>query len=456
MKQPQQIRMLPQSIEAEECVLGSILIDGEAIALVADVLHAEDFYRDAHQTIYAAMLHLYERREPVDFITLCDELERRNQLETVGRASTIAGLVNTVPTSANAVSYAHLVARKALYRRLIQAAGTIAALAYQEEEDALEQAEQAIYALGAAEATTNEAAPMAQVMTDCLQQLDTVHSRRSEVIGVPTGFRALDVPLGGLQSSDLVVLAARPGTGKTALALNMAASAACEQHINVGVFSLEMNRQQLGLRLLAMATQIDQQRLRMGWVHDDEWQGIIEQMERLSEAPIWIDDTPGLSLATLRSKARRLHAQHPLGLLIIDYLQLMQASLDGKRYQNREQEIAEISRGLKGLAKELHVPVLALAQLSRAVESRASKIPQLSDLRESGAIENDADVVLFIYREELYAPENLEAKNTADIIIAKHRNGPIGTIRLRFEASQTRFSDLETLLTPPTAGEEDD
>lgn len=206
--------------------------------------------------------------------------------------------------------------------------------------------------------------------------------------------------------------------------------------------------------MLSLATHIDQQRLRMGWVHDDEWQCIIEQMEKLSEAPIWIDDTADISLATLRSKARRMHVQHPLGLLIIDYLQLMHASLDGKRYQNREQEIAEISRGLKGLAKELDVPLLALAQLSRAVENRASKIPQLSDLRESGSIENDADVVLFIYREEMYDPENLEARNTADIIIAKHRNGPVGTIRLRFEASQTRFSPLETMLTPPVPEDE--
>ena len=226
-------------------------------------------------------------------------------------------------------------------------------------------------------------------------------------------------------------------------------AASGDQQARVGMFSLEMSQQQLGLRLLSLSTQIDQQRLRMGWVHDDEWEAIIEQMGVLSEGPIWIDDTPGLSLTALRSKARRLHAQYSLDLVIIDYLQLMQASLDGKRYANREQEIAEISRGLKGLAKELNVPVLALAQLSRAVENRASKIPQLSDLRESGAIENDADAVLFIYREELYDPENLEAKNTADIIIAKHRNGPVGTIRLGFETSQTRFYPLETMFTLP-------
>ncbi len=447
---------LPQSVEAESGVLGSILIDPEAIVQVADFLQPVDFYRDAHRTLYETMLHLYDQHEPADFITICDELERCNMLERVGGAAYITSLINQVPTSGNVEYYGRIVAQKALYRRLIQAAGNIAAVAYQEEEDALDRAEQLIFSLGTAGNATNEIAPIAQVMTDCLRTLDAVHRRATDVVGISTGFRALDVPLGGLQRSDLVILAARPGTGKTAFALNIASHAAYgEQQARVGIFSLEMSQQQLGLRLLSLSTQVDQQRLRMGWVHDDEWDTIIEWMGTLSEGPIWIDDTPCLSLATLRSKARRLHAQHSLDLVVIDYLQLMQASLDGKRYANREQEIAEISRGLKGLAKELNVPVLALAQLSRAVENRASKIPQLSDLRESGAIENDADVVLFIYREELYDPENLEARNTADIIIAKHRNGPVGTIRLGFEASHTRFYPLETMLTPPVSEDEE-
>jgi replicative DNA helicase len=447
-------RMLPQSIEAESGVLGSILIDPEAIIQVADFLHPEDFYRDAHQALYGVMLHLYEVHEPADFITICDELERSGKLESVGGAAYITSLINGVPTSGNVEYYGRIVAQKALYRRLIRASGEIAAVAYEEEEDALERAEQAIFTLGAA-SVSHEATTLAQVMTECLQRLDTVHSQSSDVIGTPTGFRTLDVPLGGLQSSDLIIVAARPGMGKTAFALNIAAHVASEHQMNVGVFSLEMSRQQLGFRLLSLFTRIDQQRLRMGWVHDDEWERLIEQAQRLSESPIWIDDTPGLSVTTLRSKARHLHAQHPLGLLIVDYLQLMHATLDGKRFQNREQEIAEISRGLKSLAKELDVPVLALAQLSRAVEGRASKIPQLSDLRESGSQEQDADVVLFIYREEMYTPENLDAKGTADIVIAKQRNGPMGTIRLGFEASQTRFFPLEALLTPSREEEDD-
>jgi replicative DNA helicase len=443
-----QARMLPQSIEAECGVLGSILIGPEAIVQVADFLHPEDFYRDAHQTLYSVMLHLYEAHEPADFITICDALERRGKLEYVGGAAYVTSLINGVPTSGNVEYYGRIVAQKALYRRLIHASGEIAAVAYEEMENALERAEQAIFTLGAASAPS-EATTLAQVMTECLQRLDTVHSQASDVIGTPTGFRTLDVSLGGLQSSDLIIVAARPGMGKTAFALNIAAHAASEHQMNVGVFSLEMSRQQLGFRLLSLFTRIDQQRLRMGWVHDDEWERIIEQTQRLSESPIWIDDTPGLSVTTLRSKARRLHAQHSLGLLIVDYLQLMHATIDGKRPQNREQEVTEISRGLKSLAKELNVPVLALAQLSRAVEGRASKTPQLSDLRESGSQEQDADVVMFICREEMYNPENSEAKGTADIIIAKQRNGPVGTIRLGFEASQTRFFPLEALLTPP-------
>lgn len=445
-------KALPWSREAEEGVLGSLLIDGEALSQVADLLRPDAFYREAHRLLYAVMLHLYEQRIPADFITICEELERRGHLEQAGGAAEIAQLIHVVPTSGHVVSYAHVVAKKALHRRLIHAAGEIAAAAYEEADDALEQAEQLIFSLGADSTAGAEATPIAQILEACLSDLDQVHSRAAEVVGVPTGFRALDVPLGGLQRSDLIIMAARPGVGKTAFSLNIAAQAAYEQHINVGIFSLEMSKKQLGLRLLALDSQIDQQRLRMGWVQDHEWDVLVGTVGKLSEGGIWIDDTAGLSITALRSKARRLHAQHPLDLLIVDYLQLMHASLDGKRFANREQEIAEISRGLKGLAKELDIPVLALAQMSRAVESRRDKLPQLSDLRESGAIENDADVVLFIYREEMYNPESLDAKNTADIIIAKHRNGPVGTIRLGFEASQTRFYPIEEQL----QGEEQD
>lgn len=433
-------KLLPQSMEAEMGVLGSVIIDPDMMAQIADMLTPEDFYRDAHRVIYKIMLTQYEQRLPSDFITICDELERENTLEGVGGPSYIASLINGVPTSGNVEYYGRIVKEKALYRRLIHAAGQIAATAFAEESDALETAEQMLFTLGQY-GSQSEFTPLGGVLSTCMTDLDALHSRNASIIGVPTGFRPLDVALGGLQRSDLVILAARPGTGKTSFALNVASNAVYQHQQRVAFFSLEMSKKQLGLRLLSMQAQIDQQRLRMGWVHDEEWEHLIAAMGELSEGSIWIDDTAGLSLTALRSKARRLQAQYGIDLVIVDYLQLMHATLEGKRYANREQEIAEISRGLKGIAKELDVPVLALAQLSRAVESRQVKIPQLSDLRESGAIENDADVVLFIYREEMYDPDT-EAKNTADIIIAKHRNGPIGTVRLSFEASQTRFHEL--------------
>lgn len=433
--------VLPYSQDAEQCVLGSLLIDPEAIAQIADWLTPNDFYRDAHQTIYRTLLALYERRDPGDFVTLSDELERLNTLEQVGGQSFIVSLMNGVPTSANVEHYGRIVRQKAILRRLIHASGEIAAHAYQEESDALEYAEQTIFALGQ-EGAVSDFTSIDTIISTCLHQLDSVHEHQQEIIGVPTGFRPLDVALGGLQRSDLIVLAGRPGTGKTSLALNIASNAAYSHRLHVAFFSLEMGKEQLGLRLLSMHSYIDQQRLKMGWVRDEEWERIMNSSRELSKGTIWIDDTAGTTLAALRSKARRLQAQYGVDLIVVDYLQLMKATLEGKRFANREQEIAEISRGLKGIAKDLGVPVLALAQLSRAVESRQSKVPQLSDLRESGAIENDADVVLFIYREELY-DQQFEAKGTADIIIAKHRNGPVGTVRVGFDTSQTRFYELK-------------
>lgn len=437
-------KLLPQNIEAEESVLGSLIIDPEAISQVEDVLRPEDFYRDAHRMLYETMLMLSTRREPGDFVTLCNELERTNTLTLVGGASTITALMNGVPTSANVAYYAHIVAQKALYRRLIHAAGRIAALAYEEADNALEEAEQLIFALGQTHlGNASDLTPLPVVLSDCMTTLDTLHERKTAITGVPTGYRHLDAPLGGLQRADLVVLAARPGTGKTSFALNVARNA-CQSGYRVAFFSLEMSKVQLGMRLLSMEAHIDQHRLRLGWVEDHEWDQLVAALGLLSEGQMWIDDTAALSLASLRSRARRVQAQHGVDLIVVDYLQLMRAAIDGsgKRMQNREQEIAEISRGLKAVAKEVNVPVLALAQLSRAVETRASKVPQLSDLRESGAIENDSDVVLFIYRDELYTPESAAA-GTADLIIAKHRNGPTGTVRLGFDPTQTRFYTLE-------------
>ena len=441
-------KLLPQNIEAECGVLGSIIIDPEAIVQVADFLHSDDFYRDAHRTIYEVILQLYEQREPADFITISDELERRNKLEEVGGASYITSLINQVPTSGNVEYYGRIVERTSILRRLIHAAGQIAAIAYEEGDAdvALDRAEQLIFNISQRHARTDFSL-LRDILSEYMNKLDQLHERRGTIVGVPTGFTDLDRLTGGLQRSDLIILAARPAIGKTSLALSLAHNSTVKYQHSVAIFSLEMSKEQLVQRLLSMDAGVDQQRLRTGWIEDDEWDRIIYAMGTLSEANIWIDDTPGITTVEMRSKARRLQAEHGIDLIIVDYLQLMQSVLgSGKRNENRVQEISEVSRNLKALARELNVPVLALAQLSRAVETRQSKVPQLSDLRESGSLEQDADIVMFIYRDDIYNPES-ERKNIADIIVAKHRNGPIGEVSLYFQASQTRFRDLE--LTPP-------
>jgi replicative DNA helicase len=441
-------KLLPQNTEAESGVLGSIIIDPEAIVHIADFLQAEDFYRDAHRTIYEVILHLYQNHDAADLITICDELARRNKLEEVGGPGYITSLINQVPTSINAEHYAHIVERNAILRRLIQAAGDIAAMAYEEVDasEALDRAEQLIFNITQRHARSDFSA-LRDLLVDYMEKLDSLQGQRGAIVGVPTGFSDLDRMTGGLQRSDLIILAARPAMGKTSLALSLAHNSALRHKRSIAIFSLEMSKDQLLQRLLSMEAGIDQQRLRTGWIEDDEWERIISSMNRLSEANIWIDDTAGISTMEMRSKARRLQAEHGVDMVIVDYLQLMQSTAGGARNRNREQEISEISRNLKGLARELNVPVLALAQLSRAVESRQSKVPQLSDLRESGSIEQDADIVMFIYRDDVYNPDT-ERKNIADIIIAKHRNGPVGEVSLYFQANQTRFHDLE--VSPPT------
>jgi replicative DNA helicase len=389
-------KLLPQNIEAECGVLGSIIIDPEAIVQVAEFLFPDDFYRDAHRTIYEVILQLYEQREPADFITICDELERRNKLEDVGGASYITSLINQVPTSGNVEYYGRIVERNAILRRLIEAAGQIAAIAYQEEDAdiALDKAEQLIFNISQRHARSDFSL-LRDILSEYMNKLDQLHERRGTIVGVPTGFTDLDHLMGGLQKSDLIILAARPAVGKTSLALTMAHNTAIKHQRSVAIFSLEMSKEQLVQRLLSMDAGIDQQRLRTGWIEDDEWERIVFAMGTLSEANIWIDDTAGISTVEMRSKARRLQAEHGIDLIIVDYLQLMQSmSGSGKRNENRVQEISEISRNLKGLARELNVPVLALAQLSRAVESRQSKVPQLSDLRESGCITGGTPIYL--------------------------------------------------------------
>src|SRR5713226_9184839 len=389
-------KLLPQNIEAECGVLGSIIIDPEAIVQVADFLFPDDFYRDAHRTIYEVILQLYEQREAADFITICDELERRNKLEDVGGASYITSLINQVPTSGNVEFYGHIVERNSILRRLIHAAGQIAAIAYDENDAdvALDKAEQLIFNISQKHARSDFSL-LRDLLSEYMNKLDQLHERRGTIVGVPTGFTDLDRLTGGLQKSDLIILAARPAIGKTSLALSLAHNTAIKHQRSVAIFSLEMSKEQLVQRLLSMDAGVDQQRLRTGWIEDDEWERITYSMGTLSEANIWIDDTAGISSIEMRSKARRLQAEHGIDLIIVDYLQLMQSvSGGGKRNENRVQEISEISRNLKGLARELNMPVLALAQLSRAVESRQSKVPQLSDLRESGCLTGDTPVYL--------------------------------------------------------------
>jgi replicative DNA helicase len=444
-------RLLPQNVEAEASVLGSLLIDPEAISLVADFLNAEDFYRDAHRTLYEAIIRLYERHEPADFVTICHELAHDNKLETVGGESYIASLVSLVPTSGNIEHYGRIVERMATLRRLIHAGGQIVASAYTEDnaDAVLEQAEQMIFSVRQGHTLKrSQTAHIRDAVTAYMERLDSLQGRRGELIGVPTGFSDLDRLLGGLQRSDLIILAARPAVGKTSFALSLAYNAAVRYQCKIGIFSLEMSVDQLVQRLISMEAGVDQQRLRSGDLHDDDWSRVLNAVNVFSNITILIDETASLTPTQLRSKARQWMSEYEgLDLLIVDYLQLMQSAGNERRSDNRVQVIDEISRQLKVLARELDVPVLALAQLSRAVETRQSKIPQLSDLRESGSLEQNADVVMFIYRDEVYNPET-ERKSLADIIVAKHRNGPTGEVCLHFNRSQTRFQDLVQEMMP--------
>ena len=436
-------KLPPQSLEAEQSVLGALMINQDAIAKVADSLHAEDFYRQDHVQIYQAMITLYEKRMPIDVVTLTDQLERSNQLDGVGGASAIASLANAVPSSVHIVSYAQIVREKATMRRLISAATRITELGFQEEsgvDELLDQAEQTLFAVSQ-KFTSQEFVPIRSVLTESFERIDDLHRHRGKLRGVSTGITPLDNLLAGFQPSDLIVLAARPSMGKTALALNFAQHAA-QQGVPVGIFSLEQSKEQLVDRLLSAQSGIDAWKLRTGNLSEDDFPRLGEAMGVLAEAPLFIDDTPNLTVLDVRTKARRLQSESGLGLIVVDYLQLM-SGRSTRGDPNRVQEISEISRGLKGLARELNIPVLALSQLSRAVEQRPNHTPQLSDLRESGSIEQDADVVMFIYREDYYDSDT-ERKGIADLLVRKHRNGPIGEVELFFVASQTKFRAMDT------------
>lgn len=436
---------LPQNAEAEASLLGALLIDSDAIVKIADTLSARDFFDVKHQRIYEAINQLYEHHESIDVLTLSDRLKNNGYLEGVGGPAYLTELTNFVPTAAHVEQYAEIVAQKAMRRRLIAASKQIGGLGYDETKqlrELIEEAESQLFEVSQQHIKQNVIS-LEAILAESFDRLDDLHKDKQKIRGVPTGFKDLDNTLAGFQKSDLVILAARPSMGKTALALNFAHNIAVQSNQPVLIFSLEMSKEQLVDRLLSMESGVDAWALRTGNLTDADFEKIGQAMGTLSEAQIFIDDSPGITISDLRTKARREAHQRPLGLIIVDYLQLMSG---GSRYGadgNRVQEISEISRGLKGVARELNVPVLALSQLSRSVESRNPQIPQLADLRESGSIEQDADVVAFIYREEYYNPET-DRKKLTDIFIKKHRNGPTGGVELYFDNERQRFRSVDS------------
>ncbi len=438
-------KLPPQNIEAEQSVLGCLMLDKNAIIKVADILGSGDFYRQVHNIIFESMIELYEKGEPIDLLSLTNRLEEHGQLEEIGGPAYLTSLVNTVPTAAHVMHYAKIVHRKKVLRDLIEAAEHIAQLGYREEEDMeniLDEAEQRIFRISQ-KTLAQEFLPVKGALEEAFERIDKLHKGDGALRGVPTGFIELDNILSGLQKSDLVILAARPSLGKTALALDIARNVATKQKVPVGIFSLEMSRHDVVDRLIASEAGIDLWKLRTGRLSsdglDNDFARIQQAMASLSESSIFIDDAASPSVLQMRTMGRRLQAEHGLGLVIVDYLQLIQPRTN---IESMVQQVTEISRSLKALARELEVPVLALSQLSRAVEGRPDQIPRLSDLRESGSIEQDADVVLFIYREDK-SKKDSPRPNIADIFIAKHRNGPIGKVELYFNESQVSFKNLE-------------
>lgn len=434
-------RVPPQNIEAEQSVLGAILIEQSAIAKISDILQPEDFYREAHKLVYRSAMTLFERGEAIDFITVIDMLRREEALERAGGISYITSLANGVPTAANIVFHAKIVLEKSLLRRLIHAATDIAAMGYAETEEVervLDHAEQKILEV-ATRKIGQDFAPIKEIIFSTLDKIDEMHKAKGGITGLSTGFTNLDKLTGGFQRSDLILIAARPSMGKTAFVLNVAQHMATRDKKSVAIFSLEMPREQLAMRMMCAEGLIDSQHFRTGAMSNDEWKNLVDAADRLSASPMFIDDTAGVNAVELRNKARRISKEHGLDCIIIDYLQLMDGGAHS-RIDNRQQQISDISRSLKALARELKVPVIALSQLSRGPESRTSRKPMLSDLRESGSLEQDADMVAFLYREDYYNPET-EKKNLTELIIAKNRNGPTETVELYFHKNFTRFTD---------------
>lgn len=435
-------RIPPQNIEAEESVLGSMLIEQEAVLTAIEILTPEDFYKETHRVIFRAMMQMAETGEAVDVVTLTERLRSTGEIERVGGMAELARLANFVPTAANAEYYARIVAEKAIIRRLIAAATQIVSNAYKgayDVDELLDKAQESIFVVSRKRSYRGYVA-LKDVLVETMERIELMASHSGETVGLPSGLQDLDRMTTGFQKSDLIIIAARPSVGKTSLALNIARNVALKSDVPVAVFSLEMSREQVAQRLLCSEAYIGSQKLRNGYLDDDEWRRLSAALGTLGEAKIFIDDTPSISVMDLRTKCRRLQAEHGLGLIIVDYLQLMRPT---RRQENRQQEISEISRSLKGLARELDVPVIALSQLSRAVEQRQKQIPQLSDLRESGAIEQDSDIVMF-----LYADPELEQQNAIQLIVAKQRNGPTGSVKIFFSREYCRFDDLDVIHQP--------
>ena len=433
----------PQSIDAEMSLLGAILIDDDVMADVSEMLNYRDFYDKRHQLIFRAMTKLYEKHKPVDLLTLTEELRKKDDFETVGGSTYLTELTNYVPTAAHAASYAEIVAQKAVRRRLIKASSEISQMSFDEEtptQELLEKAETELFNVSD-QTIKQDLVSIESILDESFSRIEDLHRNKGQLRGIRTGYQDLDNMTAGLQRSDLIILAARPAMGKTAFVTNLAYNVATIAKLPVLFFSLEMSKEQLIDRMLADAAGVDSWNIRTGNLSDDDFAKISEAMGEMAEAPIYIDDTPALSVLGMRTKARRIAHNQPLGLIVVDYLQLMQAN--GNYNGNRVQEVSEISRGLKIIARELNVPVVALSQLSRSVESRTPPIPQLADLRESGSIEQDADIVTFLYRPGYYEPDNPDVANITDLIIAKHRNGPVGKVQLYFHPERLRFMSLD-------------
>ena len=435
-------RIPPHNIEAEQAVLGAVFLEPEALSRASEILMPDDFYRTSHQRIFGAMLKLSDKGEPIDLVTVTTALSNEKVLDEIGGVSYLSDLANSVPTAANIDYYSRIVEEKALLRRLIRTATDIVTTSYDKEDEVdgvLNDAEKSILEVSNRK-NSSAFKDIKDVLIDVYDNIEQLHHTNAEVTGIPTGFRDLDKITSGFQRNDLIIVAARPSVGKTAFALNIAQSVAVKTDENVAIFSLEMGADQLVMRMLCAEGNIDSQRLRTGSLEAEDWGKLTMAMGSLSNAGIYIDDTPGIRVSDIRSKCRRLKQEHGLGMILIDYLQLIQGS--GKQGENRQQEVSEISRSLKGLARELNVPLIALSQLSRGVESRQDKRPMMSDLRESGSIEQDADIVGFLYRDDYYDKES-EKQNIIEIILAKQRNGPVGTVELAFIKEYNKFVDLD-------------